>query len=72
MERFKATAAEPNKSGIWILSARTPSNLRHLLGPAGPDDPEYRRLFGKEVPRAGHAIYDNGGVQLFYVGRELH
>ncbi|MDO8613207.1 MAG: hypothetical protein Q7R32_10355 [Dehalococcoidia bacterium] len=72
VERFKATAAEPNKSGIWILSARTPSNLRHLLGPAGPGDPEYRRLFGKEVPRAGHAIYDNGGVQLFYVGRELH
>jgi len=72
VERFKATAAEPNKSGIWILSARTPSNLRHLLGPAGPGDPEYRRLFGEEVPRAGHAIYDNGGVQLFYVGRELH
>jgi len=72
VERFKATAAEPNKSGIWILSARTPSNLRHLLGPAGPGDPEYRRLFGEEVPRAGHAVYDNGGVQLFYVGRELH
>src|SRR3990172_9215997 len=72
VERFKATAAEPNKSGIWILSARMPSNLRHLLGPAGPDDPEYRRLFGEEVPRAGDAVYDNGGVQLFYVGRELH
>ena len=72
VERFKATAAEPNKSGIWILSARMPSNLRHLLGPAGPDDPEYRRILGGEVPRAGDAVYDNGGVQLYYVGRELH
>jgi len=72
VERFKATAAEPDKSGLWILSDRLSSDLRHLLGPAGPTDPQYGRLFGREIPRAGNAIYDNGGVQFFHVGWPRH
>ncbi len=72
VERFKATAAEPDKSGIWILSDRLPSDLRHLLGPSGPTHPEYKRLFGQEIPRASDQIYDDGGVRFFRVGRLLH
>ena len=72
VERFKATAAEPDKSGIWILSDRLPSDLRHLLGPIGPTHPEYKRLFGQEIPRASDEIYDDGGVRFFRVGRLLH
>ncbi len=72
VERFKASAAEPDKSGIWILSDRLPSDLRHLLGPSGPTHPEYKRLFGQEIPQASDQIYDDGGVRLFRVGRLLH
>ncbi|MDO8616019.1 MAG: hypothetical protein Q7T33_09850 [Dehalococcoidia bacterium] len=72
VERFKATAAEPDKSGIWILSDRLPSDLRHLLGPSGPTHPEYKRLFGQEIPQGSDEIYDDGGVRFFRVGHVLH
>ena len=72
VERFKATAAEPDKSGVWILSDRLPSDLRHLLGPRGPTHPEYKRLFGREIPQGSNEIYDNGSVRFFQVGHVLH